>query len=78
MKTLWSWIKGISLALLKSPSFFKSILSKKVAYETALTRLQICNPCDKLDPVTRQCSICTCFVSLKVQYKNESCPLGKW
>jgi hypothetical protein len=27
---------------------------------------------------TGNCKICGCFTDLKTEYKEESCPLGKW
>lgn len=46
--------------------------------ETIQQRLKICKDCPKLDPTSRQCGACTCFVDLKAQLATEKCPLHKW
>ena len=40
-------------------------------------RLAECKSCPKLIN-TGNCSECGCFVSLKTEYAEEACPLGKW
>lgn len=73
------WIWGILRAIYHSPSFLKALLKASwVDKETALTRLRICHSCDKLNIITRQCNICACFISIKVQWNLEHCPLKKW
>jgi hypothetical protein len=27
---------------------------------------------------TGNCKMCGCFINLKTEYKEESCPIGKW
>jgi len=57
-----------------------SFVSDKVAEE----RLEICESCYNLDPSSRKCNLCGCFVDLKAKVKklpfmdNEACDLDKW
>lgn len=46
--------------------------------DTAIKRMEICNQCPRLIPVTKQCKECGCFMVLKTKLKEASCPLGKW
>lgn len=41
-------------------------------------RLAICEKCPSLMKSSRRCSECGCFVSAKVQFEFEECPLEKW
>ena len=42
----------------------------------AATRLQICQVCPYNSNV--QCTVCTCFISLKVMLSTETCPKKLW
>ena len=46
--------------------------------ELADARMAICNDCDRLINVTKQCRECGCFMVMKTKLINASCPLGKW
>jgi len=73
------WLRAIILAIWNSPNYIKAILfSKKVPFQIALTRLKICNLCPNLNPITRQCEKCFCFVGEKVKYESQSCPIKNW
>lgn len=41
-------------------------------------RLDICLSCDKLIKLTKQCSMCGCFMVQKTKLAHASCPAGKW
>jgi hypothetical protein len=41
-------------------------------------RYSICEGCDRLTGVTKQCRECGCFMKLKVKIAEAVCPLGKW
>lgn len=41
-------------------------------------RLDICLSCDKLIKLTKQCSMCGCFMPQKTKLAHASCPDGKW
>lgn len=41
-------------------------------------RLDICNQCEHLIQLTKQCSKCGCFVEGKTWLASSSCPLKKW
>mgnify|MGYP003705685757 CR=1 FL=1 len=40
-------------------------------------RYNVCKNCDKFTSL-KTCSICFCFVPMKVFFKKTSCPLDKW
>ena len=42
----------------------------------AATRLQICQVCPYNS--NGQCTVCTCFISLKVMLSTETCPKKLW
>jgi hypothetical protein len=74
-----AWIRAGVLAVINLPSFVWAIVTYRPAsFDVALSRLRICHECPDLDILTRQCRACGCFVRLKVQFGNESCPLRKW
>ena len=50
----------------------------KVNSEVAKKRLQICLKCPHLLMKTGSCKKCGCFVSVKTQYADQFCKLGKW
>jgi thiol-disulfide isomerase/thioredoxin len=50
----------------------------KVEESVKMNRLAICNSCPKLNKTLTQCDVCKCFLAVKTQYKEESCPEGKW
>ena len=52
--------------------------TKYVDESTASSRFDICNSCEFLIPVTKQCKKCGCFMAAKTKIENASCPLGKW
>ena len=41
-------------------------------------RMSICNSCEFLIELTKQCKKCGCIMPLKTKLKNSSCPIGKW
>ena len=41
-------------------------------------RMDICNSCDKLIKITKQCKMCGCFMTQKTKLAHASCPIGKW
>lgn len=51
---------------------------EKASDELADKRMSICNDCDKLVKVTKQCKECGCFMALKTRLQNAQCPLNKW
>jgi hypothetical protein len=51
---------------------------EKLSKKESEKRLKICLGCDRLIKSTKQCKECGCFMSLKTQIANASCPLHKW
>lgn len=45
---------------------------------TFTSRIVICNNCEYLLTISRQCKKCGCFVDAKTRIKGASCPIGKW
>lgn len=43
----------------------------------AKQRYDICKECDKLT-IAKTCSVCYCFMPLKVRIESVSCPENKW
>ena len=57
------------------------LLNKKVGRVSeaiAEQRYSVCKSCDELSELTRQCSLCNCFMKLKVTLPNAECPKGNW
>lgn len=74
-----AWARSLWRALRNAGGFFKAVPEwREAPLEVALSRLRTCGDCDRLDIMTRQCTVCGCFVSLKVRDGNQSCPVGKW
>lgn len=42
------------------------------------TRLEICNSCEFFVKDTTACKRCGCIMSLKVNFVETKCPIGKW
>lgn len=45
--------------------------SEAVSDEEALRRIAICEGCEKFRSMTRQCSICNCFMDVKTKLKFD-------
>ncbi len=41
-------------------------------------RYRTCQLCPLFDQIKKLCDECGCFMPIKVQFKKNSCPLGKW
>jgi len=57
--------------------------AEKVSENVRNLRLAKCKTCvtengKKMVLPTGNCRECGCFVNLKTEYAEESCPLGKW
>ena len=72
-----NWIKYIKRRLntiysnLGSDTKVWKMLAEKKEYTD---RYSTCNKCDKFIKKTKQCSICNCFMPLKVMIKTQKCP----
>ena len=51
---------------------------EKASEEKANNRLKICEECDSLLRLTKQCKECGCVMPLKVKLEKATCPIGKW
>ena len=66
-------------AILRFPSFLIAVFTQtKAPIELAIERNRICWNCEEIDVGTAQCRKCWCFISLKVEYLEQKCPLEKW
>ena len=45
---------------------------------TSDERYEICLSCDHFINLTKSCSKCGCFMTIKTKLEHASCPLGKW
>jgi hypothetical protein len=41
-------------------------------------RMEICNSCKVFNKESARCSICGCFMKIKIRLIASSCPVGKW
>ena len=41
-------------------------------------RYRTCKLCPQFDQELLKCDLCECFMPIKVQFKSNSCPDGKW
>lgn len=41
-------------------------------------RINVCYNCKCLDKETSRCSLCGCFMKVKVKLDAAKCPIGKW
>ena len=46
--------------------------------ETADERMSICNDCEFLRLVSKNCQKCGCFMVAKTKLQEATCPIGKW
>lgn len=46
--------------------------------QNAIAKLKICIQCDKFMSSTKQCSVCRCFMPVKVLIPKLHCPENKW
>lgn len=46
--------------------------------ELSLSRLSVCEGCERFVHFTKQCLECGCFMNMKTRLLNAKCPLGKW
>ena len=52
--------------------------SSKATAEQKEERLAICRECEFLNAEKMVCMKCGCWLELKTQFANMSCPIGKW
>ena len=76
MKITLQTVPNLVRAILKAVRRFLNhdavIASSDVIHE----REDRCRKCPNFDD--HQCSICTCYVGLKVMIASEGCPIGRW
>ena len=56
----------------------KELAPPLASEEVSLDRLNICENCEHLIKISRQCGKCFCFVDGKTKLENADCPIGKW
>jgi hypothetical protein len=52
--------------------------TKDASDAVARARMEICEACPQLIPITKQCRQCGCFMPLKTKLEYALCPLNKW
>lgn len=70
-----SFVKNLKEKIISIEQEYKKFL---VSEEVSIQRIEICNRCEQLFHLTRNCKRCGCFVDAKVKLKSASCPLNKW
>jgi hypothetical protein len=64
---------------LKEKLDYRSKLSKFILpTEEKNKRIDICNSCEFLLTLTRNCTKCGCFVDGKATFAKSECPMSKW
>lgn len=48
------------------------------AKELAEERMKVCKTCPAFKKMTRQCSLCGCFLDLKTKILKAECPIQRW
>ncbi len=61
-----------------SPTDFLKLDTEFATKSLQDERYSICESCDRLTNITKQCRECGCFMKLKVKLAEAVCPLGKW
>lgn len=46
--------------------------------EVIAVRIALCNNCEHLFKLTKNCKKCGCFVDLKTKMAQQKCPIDKW
>lgn len=64
-------LKKIAIALIRGELTLSS-------EELATERLKVCTECPDFRHMTRQCSLCNCFMDMKTKILNTSCPKDLW
>ncbi len=41
-------------------------------------RMELCGKCKSFDKEAGRCTLCGCFMKVKVRLEATSCPIGKW
>jgi hypothetical protein len=57
------------------------VLNKHLLQSPKITqteRYSICLACEHFNQTTKQCSVCKCFMKLKVKLVESACPIGRW
>lgn len=66
---------------------FNKFFKKDEVEQIASVRMNICNSCDKLDKLGKDClapgtqpccSECGCSLALKTRSLSSECPIGRW
>lgn len=51
---------------------------KCVTEQVAASRLDICKKCEAFDPQLNICTVCACYMPIKVKLEKAECPMEKW
>lgn len=59
------------------------IMNNKIKFldeygRNSVEKMKICIQCDKFKKSTKQCSVCGCFMPVKVIMPGMHCPEKKW
>jgi hypothetical protein len=57
---------------------FKGELPKMAESELAGLRLIECENCVHYKKLIKQCSMCGCWMTIKIKMLEAECPIGKW
>ena len=66
-------------ALLRWPQFLWAWWRRRPADPAVVqARMATCYACPDLNLPTLQCEICSCFVKVKTQWADQTCPQNRW
>lgn len=52
--------------------------NKRASKEVYKSRINICEGCEHLIPLLKQCFKCGCLMEIKTRITDAQCPIGKW
>ena len=68
----------------KAANFGKAIVTHAVAgfpetdEETVRFRFESCRSCEHFDEGKTSCRKCGCHLEIKIRWREQKCPIGKW
>ena len=58
----------------------KAVMMKQAAVtqEETINRYAVCQACEFFEPKQKRCFKCGCFMPVKIKWRSQKCPIGKW
>ena len=75
----WQQIRDESISQIKQlKEIYGTVTSGYVEKEIQAERYRICEECSEFKKLTRQCTVCSCFMPAKTLFNKSKCPKGYW